>query len=251
MIRSCAPALVLFALCACKPHATSIEAPPPTPATTAAPLPASIETHSASLAGVANDADLAPADLSADATYLLPGAFAPDIRLEQLERRFGKANVQVGDVPGAEGETSRGAILFPDDPTRRAYLYFQDEEKLSGLQLVRVLDTNSRWHFADGVRIGMPLSELVAMNGKPIRFYGFDWDYGGVVTDWNGGKLAPAVQKDAISLGIRLGRVEDAPDNAYPSGDGEFASDDKRYPKLGSVAIVGEISASFPGEDDL
>jgi hypothetical protein len=29
-----------------------------------------------------------------------------------LRQRFGKANVHVADVPGGEGETSRGVILF-------------------------------------------------------------------------------------------------------------------------------------------
>ncbi|MFT3898146.1 MAG: hypothetical protein QM719_10715 [Thermomonas sp.] len=246
MIRRFACAGVVLALCACKPQAESTAETPPIPR-----APATIAAPSTAPAALANDADPATADQSAESTFELPGAFAPDTSVVQLEQRFGKANVQVGDVPGAEGETSRGVILFPNDATQRAYLYYQDEDKPSGLQLVRVLDEGSRWHFADGVRIGMPLSRLVALNGKPIRFYGFDWDYGGTITDWNGGKLAPAGAKDAISLGIRLNRIEDAPDKSYPIGEGEFASGDRRYPKLGSIAIVGEISVSFPGEDDL
>ena len=241
--------LLPLALCACgqRPQPAAADATPlPSAATlppAATPSPGSPPTPGS--VAVANDA------LPATATYVLPGEFAPDTGIAQLESRFGKDNVRIGDVPGAEGETSRGAILFPDDPARRAYVYFQDEDKLSGLQLVRVVDASSRWRLASGVRVGMPLSELVALNGKPIRFYGFDWDYGGTITDWRGGALQPAQGKDAIFLGIRLNHLEDAPDHAYPIGEGEFSSDDRHYPKLGAIAIVGEVSAGFPGEDDL
>ncbi len=95
----------------------------------------------------------------------------------------------------------------------------------------------------------MPLSKLQALNGRPIRFTGFDWDYGGAISDWNGGRLQPddkAPQRRGISLNHR-----DGADGAYPMGEDTFSSDDRRYPHLGTVVIVGEISISFPGEDDL
>lgn len=204
---------------------------------------------SASLAGVIHDADATPADLAADATWRLPGLFAADTSVTWLEQRFGKANVRVGDVPGGEGETSRGVILFPDDSRRRAYLYFQDGQKLRGLSMVRVMDEGSRWQLDNAVAIGMPLSKLQALNGKPIRFTGFDWDYGGGISDWNSGRLQP-VDNDPQRRGIRLNH-HDAVQGAYPMGEDTFSSDDRRYPRLGSVVFVGEISISFPGEDDL
>ncbi|MEO6264132.1 MAG: hypothetical protein ABIO58_04085, partial [Luteimonas sp.] len=204
---------------------------------------------SASLAGVVHDADATPADLAAGATWRLPGQFAADTSGTWLQQHFGAGNVRIADVPGAEGETSRGVILFPDDASRRAYLHFQDEQQLHGLSLVRVMDAGSRWQLDNGIAIGMPLSQLLAMNGKPIRFTGFDWDYGGAISDWNGGRLQPA-DDDPHRRGIRLDHRE-APDGAYPMGDATFSSDDARYPQLGSVVMVGEISVSFPGEDDL
>lgn len=183
-------------------------------------------------------------------TLVLPGAFAPDTTLAQLQQRFGKANVQVGEVPGAEGETSRGVVLFPGDPARLAYLYFQDAQTLTGLSMVRVFGPVSRWTLDDGIGIGTPLSEVLRRNGKPIRFYGFDWDYGGTITDWNGGKLAPR-DNDPVRQLISLGSREGADAGAYPLGDSEYSSDDPRYPKLGASAVVNEIGVSFPGEDDL
>jgi hypothetical protein len=140
-------------------------------------------------------------------------------------------------------------ILFPDDPTRRAYLYFEDSQELAGLQLVRVVDDESRWRFDNGIGIGTPLAKLVAMNGKPIRFLGLDWDYGGAISDWGGGRLDP--KDDAIRRGMTLAARPGIGDRRYPMGDGEFSSDDPRYPDLGTDLVVGEMSVSFPGEDDL
>jgi hypothetical protein len=244
--------LLLLALTACHQEAAPPTAPSPasirpsaaaTPAI--APDPAQ---HSASLAGVAEDADATPANLADADTYRLPGLFVASTSVTWLQQRFGEGNVRIADVPGGEGETSRGVILFPDDSNRRAYLYFQDEKKLHGLSMVRVMDEKSRWQLDNGVTTGMPLSKLLALNGKPIRFGGFDWDYGGGISDWNGGRLQPA-DNDPQRRGIGLTHLET--DAKYPMGEGTFSSDDRRYPRLASVVIVGEISISFPGEDDL
>jgi len=193
--------------------------------------------------------DATPADAADPATWRLPGQFSAATTEAWLRQRFGDANVRVADVPGGEGETSRGILLFPDDPSRRAYLYFQDAQQLRGLSLVRVMDPGSHWRLDNGIGIGTPLSTLVAMNGKPIRFSGFDWDYGGGISDWNGGRLEPAGDQPQRPI-VRLTHGE-APPRSYPMGDAVFSSDDPQYPHLGDVVSVGEIGMSFPGEDDL
>ena len=189
------------------------------------------------------------ADLAANASYVLPGAFAPGTDIERIARRFGKGNVRIGEVHGAEGERVDGAVLFPDDPARRAYLYFEDAQRNTGLSLVRVFDEGSRWHLDNGIGLGTPLSKLVALNGKPIRFFGLDWDYGGAISDWDGGRLAPG--NDPVRRNMTLGARADIGQRHYPMGDGEFASDDPEYPDLGTDLVVDGISVSFPGEDDL
>ena len=195
----------------------------------------------------------APSQGEQDASYVLPGDFAPDIDVDALRKRFGASQVQVGDVPGAEGEMFRGVILFPEDSTRRAYLYFQDEKALRGLSLVRVFESDTRWRLADGITMGMPLAELVRRNGLPIEYMGLDWDYGGTVTDLHGGKLTPPEHSAVIShwqLGAAE-REQGYAENAYPVGDGTFSSDDPKYPEQGKNVVVSELSVSFPGEDDL
>ena len=192
-----------------------------------------------------------PAPQASD--YVLPGDFAPDTTVAALRTRFGDAQVKTGEVPGAEGETFRGVILFPDDSTRRAYLYFQDEETLRGLSVVRVFEPDSRWRLDNGIAMGTTLAELVKRNGQPIRYTGLGWDYGGTVSDLHGGALTPA-DDDAAHRNWRLGAADNSgqgPANAYPLGDASFSSDDPKYPDQGNHVVVSELSVSFPGEDDL
>ena len=230
--------LALMFLAACQRAPT----PSPRPAT----APAASTTSAAPAAPVATTpATSSPATSAASIdAYLIPGDFSRGTDRTMLEQRFGAANVRVGEVPGAEGETFRGIVLFPDDPARRAYLYFDDEQALRGLETLRVFDLPSRWHLDNGVRIGMPLAELVQLNGQPVEFTGFDWDYGGAISNWHGGRLQPA-QDAPVARAIRLGH-EDAGDDAYPMGDATFSSDDPRYPELGQIARVEEIGVSFP-----
>ncbi|MFC5569664.1 hypothetical protein ACFPN1_06275 [Lysobacter yangpyeongensis] len=220
----------------------------------ASPSPAPVAS-SAPQSGPAPTTTPAPADRTAapSAALILPGVFAPDSTPDTLRRQFGDANVQIGEVPGAEGETARGVILFPDDPERRAYLYFQDASALRGLAQVRIAETTSQWRMDDGIAIGTPLAELVRRNGQPITFSGLGWDYGGIVQDLHGGALAAQREGPVMRSWRLVPRDPEAAsaDDDYPIGDGSFRSDDPRWPRQGETLAVGELWVSFPGEDDL
>ena len=179
-------------------------------------------------------------------TRTLPSAFRADESLESLQERFGPSNVRVEDIPGAEGEISRGVVLFPDDPTRRAYLHFSDEKNLQGLALVRIVDSQSTWALDGDVRMGTTLAELVARNGAPIEFTGFGWDYGGAIAGFRGGKLEPR-GGEWPRRGFRLSPRADVGENLQlPQGDATFSSDDPTFADLATAVVVGELTLAFP-----
>ncbi len=222
-----------------------------TPPPADAPPPAAAAVPSVSRQPVAPVLQLPDAN-TAPASFVLPGRFAANTTVADLEQWFGKANVRIDELPGAEGDTVRGVLLHPDDATRRAHLYFQDEDTLRGLHMVRIVDATSTWTIDPGIRIGMSLADLRRINGKPIGFFGFDWDYGGHVAEWNGGTLAPRdgeMTRRTIRLDLPQEARGDTPDRNLPTGDGEFKSDDPRFAEL--KMVVGEMGVSFPGEDDL
>ena len=105
-----------------------------------------------------------------------------------LVKRFGRENAIVGQLDGAEGQTERGTILFPKDPTRRVEVFWWDTKGLRRPASVVVRD-KSRWVVraagdADRtIGVGTPVAGVEAANGKPFAINGFQWDMGGYGTD--------------------------------------------------------------------
>lgn len=196
----------------------------------------------------ANDAD--------DAAFALPGDYAQSTSFADLEARFGKANVRIADTPG---EIYHGVVLFPDDPTRRAYVEFYDDAPLAGLHAIWIRDRDSKWRGKHGVRVGMPLAGLRATNAKPFYFNGFDAQGRGWVHDaWS-----PALDDDDGSLGkldvdagehmyfeVELGLHEGTPAGDAPADEASVSSDDPRYPRLGEVAEVTAFGATTSLDDE-
>ena len=193
-----------------------------------------------------------PATVSpAEALLLLPGKLRADTTIADLQALYGKDNVRIGDVPGPEGTTEQGATLFPDDPARRAYVYFHDGPQPRRLASVEVFDPESQWRLERGVGLGMPFDALRRLNGKPFQFGGLGWDYGGYAGEWNGGTL-DARDGDTTSIGVRLDASEQAQaqGDTYPIGEGVFSSDDPAWPHLGQALIVSKISVHWPRDGE-
>ena len=119
----------------------------------------------------------------------------------------------------------------------------------SPIQELRVSSADSLWHDAAGLRAGMTLAELVELNGAPVSFYGLEWDYGGTVQDWHGGKLANAVGNKLFHR-VTLSAGKATGDRKLPSGDTTFRSDDPKWPEIGKDMIVAELGISWPHEGE-
>ena len=213
----------------------------------APPAPAAIETPApATPAPPAETAS--PTVASQD--WTLPGTLGPLTTRQALEARFGKANVREETFDGAEGiGTYPALVLFPDDPSQRLELVLDAEDKDAPIQELRVRAPGSRWRDASGLRMGMTLSELVALNGAPISFYGLEWDYGGTVQDWHGGRLANAAGAALFRRVTLRARAGTSPD-AVPIGDSVFRSDDPRLAGVGNALEVAEFGISWPREGE-
>ena len=188
-------------------------------------------------------------DLPAD-TWTLPGGLGPLTTRLQLEARFGKQNVRQEIFPGAEGiGTYPALVVFPDDPRKRLELVLDADNPDAPIRELRVRSSDSLWHDASGLRPGMSLADLVALNGAPVSFYGLGWDYGGTVQDWHGGRLANAVGNPLFHR-VTLSARKAASAAALPAGDTDFRSDDAKWPTISKDLIVAELGISWPGDGD-
>lgn len=175
------------------------------------------------------------------------GVWSPATTEQALIAQFGRANVKRANVYLAEGAEERGTILFPNDPKRRVEIIWRDKKKYARPEWVRIPD-ESRWT-AFGLRVGMPIAELQKLNGKPFVFSGFEWDYGGFVTNWRAGAAATLGGK-ACSVTVRLDPVY--PENPTKAdeaameatgGDIEVTSDSPHVKRL--KPRISEITVSY------
>lgn len=166
---------------------------------------------------------------------------APDDTERSLKQRYGKDAV-VQTLPGAEGETYKGLVLFPQARDRRVEVAFTGDKagRASGLTL-RDAGKTSLWNVG-GITIGSSLADVQKANGKPFLVSGFGWDYGGFVTDWKGGALGHPLQ-GGCRITVRFGKDAGAPRSI--SGDGvKAASDNAALVKF--APVVTEIGVNFP-----
>jgi len=144
---------------------------------------------------------------------------------KELKNQFGAENVTRREEWFAEGTVSfMQSVLHADSPKEVVFQWEDDSVKFEKLSSVTVYMKNAPWKAANGLHVGMRMTELETMNGKPFTFFGFGWDYAGGC-NFEGGKLFNTI------YGITLGEVAE---NEYENpaymkllGDAEFKSDSK------------------------
>ena len=212
-------ALSLLALAACSPTAQA-------PATSAAPGPVAPDTpppaQSAAPPAAPAPTD-APAVAAAVAFPRLEELVRPDDTLADLQARLGPASVVAEVLPGPEGESTPAWVLYPDHPTRRLDVYLDATGERPESIVAGAAATD--WVRGDGVRVGLDLAGLAALNGRSFVMSGFGWDYGGTVLDWNGGAIAPDGRQAGF---VRLCAPESSQaldHDQYPMGEAGVDSD--------------------------
>jgi len=157
----------------------------------------------------------APATIEAEQLALDCAAFQ-SLTPDGLVRRFGADQVSVQTLPGPEGISYEASVVYAGDPSRRIEIIWTTAG--TAIDSVLVGSDSTRWIGPHGITFGTSLAEVERANGRPFSLYGFDWDYGGWVSNWRDGAL-----DGDCRMRVRFGPGEDAPMNV--SGDSEFASD--------------------------
>lgn len=116
-----------------------------------------------------------------------------------LLERLGARRVVRRDIFIGEGFCAPGSVIDPG--TRDSVIVLWADTTFTRPAAVTVSGRGSRWRTPSGVRVGMPLDELEALNsGQPIQFMGFGWDYGGTGSWTEGGRaLAIVLRPDSAS----------------------------------------------------
>ncbi len=122
--------------------------------------------------------------------------YVPGVRLgmimasttpEQLVAYYGEENVLPDSIPLGKGYFLDGYKLFPGQSSEVSIVYPDKNKYVKEVQIT-IDEQGTDWKSAqNGIGIGSSLEDLKKANGRPFTFFGFDWDYSGVVTDWQDG----------------------------------------------------------------
>ena len=166
--------------------------------------------------------------LAKDKTLIVPGQsvgpITPRTTRADLVQYFGAGNLKNTAIYRGEGESVKGTVVFDKDPKRRMEITWTASKRVGD---ITISGKSSLWHTAEGITLGTTLAELQRLNGKPFKFSGFDWDYGGLIQDWQGGKLETGLKNIWPTLVYASGD-----DTSEVSGDQEFTSNAVLQKKL-------------------
>ncbi len=184
---------------------------------------------------------------AADEPIACSGTWAATMSEEALVKQFGRANVVRGAVYVAEGNEEQGTILFPKNEKKRIEIVWKDKRRRRP-DWIRVPE-GSRWPSFAGIANGMTVQQVEKLNGRTFKLSGFDWDYGGFVTDWRGGQLATTTGK--CHLQVRFDRaVPEEPTRAQQKALDATSGDRELLSSAANLRLfptrVSQIVISFP-----
>lgn len=167
------------------------------------------------------------------------GEIGRDSTYESLVKTYGEANVIKTKMYVGEGLEKEGVTVFPDDKTTMVEILWWDEDP-ARVQMIRIQGENSKWHTHQGVTLGTTVQELEKLNEKPFKLLGLGWDYGGSVTNWNGGAL------EGLHARVQAGADSNVGEDAFAEvmGDKEIESSNSVLQQINPT--VFEIAVQFP-----
>ncbi len=156
--------------------------------------------------------------------------------LTDLKQKFGENNVIKDTLWGPEGTFAIGTKLYPGS-ANEVEIMWEDTLNHSTMTSVLINNENSGWKTKEGVYMSMPLEEFVKINGKPVKFYGFGWDYGGGIISFEKGKLENA----HVGIGLNYKAQNLSEEEASKIlGEQELISDQMDFSKF--KIVVSQIN---------
>lgn len=168
---------------------------------------------------------------------------------QDLISRYGKNNVSYDTIWGAEGFYTMGTFVKVDDESRVEVMWADSAKRSTMISATLVSNGDyyadriltGKWKSCTGVALGMSLEELQNINGRPFKFSGFGWDYGGGVISWEGGTL----EGKGLAIQLSEGSGSDEltlEENTSVLGDVPVMSDNpvarKLKPRVWSISVA-------------
>lgn len=179
--------------------------------------------------------------IAIDSTLLTDSTWGPvsaSTNFGDLQRIYGSAHIKDDSICGPEcADTIAVTKVYPDS-THEFIVYWNDSFYHKKIEMVRCYMAGAPYHSASGIKLGTTLTELLKINGKPISFSGFGWDYGGGVGTFGGGTLESSNLRFTLDVGEGVSE-----DSLF--GDRELNSEMPVVKKFADKIRVSELFMPF------
>jgi hypothetical protein len=132
------------------------------------------------------------------------GPITPKTTRADLVRYFGAREVEDDYVPGGgDTDPQTGTWVNREHADSSLAIQWNDDKPESHVSFIVFCQSDTgeesaaacRWHTPQGISLGTTLKTLEKLNSGAFKLLGMAWDYGGVVTSWNGGRLESMAAK--------------------------------------------------------
>ena len=152
---------------------------------------------------------------------------------ETIVQRFGEDQVALDTLFLEGSPEGMQTVIWQDTPKEIVVIWADLNPPYQKMSAIDAHHPGSPYRYANGIRVGMPLAELEQINGKPFKFYGFGWDYGGTFVGFAEGQLA----KELPCFGGYFAPLDEnsaytQPGNDAIMGDREIRSDNPVFKKI-------------------
>lgn len=158
---------------------------------------------------------------------------------DDLKKIYGETNIRDERICGPECIDSFDVTKVYPETNREFIIYWQDSLYHKRIGFIRCYTPGAPYHTAGGIKIGTTLKDLLQMNGKPISFFGFGWDYGGSVFSLNDGVL----ESSAVRFNLDISENTTGDNAVY--GDTELNTDMPAVKRLLEKIHVNELFLLF------
>ena len=204
-----------------------------------------------------------PADSSPAPFLIIPGVQAGPVKANATEASLivllGAKNVVRDTIYVAEGTYEIGTTLFKNTAHQAQILWIDNVHfaRPESVLIRPAYDQHNRpmpgaagavsqWATNTGITLGSSLRYVEKRNGRAFTLYGFDWDFGGLSTNWNGGRLAEKDGRTYLGIGFGLPELMTGTEKKLYEqvlGDQEFSSASPAMQQLNPT--VQNLTVSF------
>jgi hypothetical protein len=144
-----------------------------------------------------------------DARYMVTeqsfGLVPLDATYETLLRTFGKERVTDEKMYRApDSDETVVKTIINKDKIDEIIIQWDDSLFHKKILSVEAYRENHPYKTSNGIHYGTTLAEMVIINGAKISFSGFGWDFGGLLTNFHGGKLTYQEGKSNITYDVDI-----------------------------------------------